>query len=424
VVSESDPVEGLLPELGMIELQRVGRGDKALSRIWFDLMVRHHYLGHGTLCGAQVRYLVRSSTKGLIGAASFSSAAWKVAVRDEWIGWDPETRSLNLSRVVANSRFLILPHVRVPHLASHILGKLVRQLPGDWEAIYGERPLLLETFVEESRFSGTCYRAAGWKEIGRTAGLGRKGQGAPVKKVFLYPLSPEARSLLRNGSPVFQTPAIPLPVPADWAEEEFLGVPLPDKRLSARLLSLARDFFARPTAQLPQACGSRAKTKAAYRFFDHEKVTMDILLSAHTKKTEERMAAHPVVLCVQDTSELDYTAHPDTKDLGPIGNHQKGALGLLMHDTMAFDPSGTPLGLVDVQCWVRPPDPPKRGTGEETPEEKEQAKKDREEKKKAMKKAPIEEKESYKWLKSFSRVAEVQKRLPQTTLVSSGGPGA
>jgi len=135
---------------------------------------------------------------------------------------------------------------------------------------------------------------------------------------------------------------------------------------------------------------------------------------------EERMAAHPVVLCVQDTSELDYTAHPDTKDLGPIGNHRKGALGLLMHDTMAFDPSGTPLGLVNVQCWVRPPDPPKGGTGEETSEEKEQAKKDREEKKKAMKKAPIEEKESFKWLKSFSRVAEIQKRLPGTTLVSMG----
>lgn len=98
---------------------------------------------------------------------------------------------------------------------------------------------------------------------------------------------------------------------------------------------------------------------------------MDILLIAHNQKTKEHMAVHPVVLCVQDTSELDYTAHPDTKDLGTIANHQKGSLGLLMQDTVVFDPSGTPLGLVDVQCWVRPPDPPKRGTGEESPEEKE-----------------------------------------------------
>ncbi len=416
----AEPVEGPLSDLGTIELERVGQGDKALSRLWFDLMARHHYLGKGTLCGAQIRYLIRSSAKGVVGAASFSSAAWKVAVRDKWIGWDPETRVQNLSRVVANSRFLILPHVRVPHLASHVLGKLVRNLPRDWEATYGERPLLLETFVEEARFSGTCYRAAGWQEIGRTAGLGRQGKGVPVKKVLVYPLSMEARSLLRGGELVFEKPHPSLLPPADWAEEEFRGVPLPDKRLSDRLLMIARDFFARPTAQLPQACGSRAKTKAAYRFFDQEKVTMDVLLSAHTKKTEERIAAHPVVLCVQDTTDLNYTAHPGTTGLGPIGDHLHGPVGLMMHDTLAFDVVGTPLGLLDVQCWVRPPSPPMVGKREQTPEEKETARKEKEKKDREDKKAPIEVKESYKWLKSFEAVAEIQKRCPGTMLVSMG----
>ena len=411
---------GSLPELGEISLVRVPHGDKALSRIWNTMMERYHYLGKGPLCGAQIRYLVQSSRTGYVGALSFSSAAWKVAVRDAWIGWSPDRRVKALSRVVNNSRFLILPHVRVPHLASHILGKAVRMVSGDWEATTGERPLLLETFVEEGRFRGTCYRAAGWVEIGRTAGQGRQGRGVPVKKVLVYPLAKEARLLLRAVESAYEPPVPLSPVPADWAEEEFLGVSLPDKRLAARLLMLARDFFARPTAQLPQACGSRAKTKAAYRFFDHEKVTMDVLLSAHTKKTEERMAEHPVVLCVQDTSELDYTAHPDTRDLGPIGNHRKGSLGLLMHDTMAFDPSGTPLGLVDVQCWVRPPDPPKVEKGEQTREEKEADRKEKEKKEREKKTAPIAEKESYKWLKGFSRVAEVQKRLPGTTLVSMG----
>ena len=411
---------GSLPELGEISLVRVPHGDKALSRIWNTMMERYHYLGKGPLCGAQIRYLVQSSRTGYVGALSFSSAAWKVAVRDAWIGWSPDRRVKALSRVVNNSRFLILPHVRVPHLASHILGKAVRMVSGDWEATTGERPLLLETFVEEGRFEGTCYRAAGWEEIGRTAGQGRQGRGVPVKKVLVYPLAKEARLLLRAVESAYEPPVPLSPVPADWAEEEFLGVSLPDKRLAARLLMLARDFFARPTAQLPQACGSRAKTKAAYRFFDHEKVTMDVLLSAHTKKTEERMAEHPVVLCVQDTSELDYTAHPDTRDLGPIGNHRKGSLGLLMHDTMAFDPSGTPLGLVDVQCWVRPPDPPKVEKGEQTREEKEADRKEKEKKEREKKTAPIAEKESYKWLKGFSRVAEVQKRLPGTTLVSMG----
>ena len=411
---------GSLPELGEISLVRVPHGDKALSRIWNTMMERYHYLGKGPLCGAQIRYLVQSSRTGYVGALSFSSAAWKVAVRDAWIGWSPDRRVKALSRVVNNSRFLILPHVRVPHLASHILGKAVRMVSGDWEATTGERPLLLETFVEEGRFRGTCYRAAGWVEIGRTAGQGRRGRGVPVKKVLVYPLGEDARLLLRAVESAYEPPVPLSPVPADWAEEEFLGVSLPDKRLAARLLMLARDFFARPTAQLPQACGSRAKTKAAYRFFDHEKVTMDVLLSAHTKKTEERMAEHPVVLCVQDTSELDYTAHPDTRDLGPIGNHRKGSLGLLMHDTMAFDPSGTPLGLVDVQCWVRPPDPPKVEKGEQTREEKEADRKEKEKKEREKKTAPIAEKESYKWLKGFSRVAEVQKRLPGTTLVSMG----
>ncbi len=411
---------GSLPELGEISLVRVPHGDKALSRIWNTMMERYHYLGKGPLCGAQIRYLVQSSRTGYVGALSFSSAAWKVAVRDAWIGWSPDRRVKALSRVVNNSRFLILPHVRVPHLASHILGKAVRMVSGDWEATTGERPLLLETFVEEGRFEGTCYRAAGWVEIGRTAGQGRQGRGVPVKKVLVYPLGEDARLLLRAVESAYEPPVPLSPVPADWAEEEFRDVSLPDKRLRARLLMLARDFFARPTAQLPQACGSRAKTKAAYRFFDHEKVTMDVLLSAHTKKTEERMAEHPVVLCVQDTSELDYTAHPDTRDLGPIGNHRKGSLGLLMHDTMAFDPSGTPLGLVDVQCWVRPPDPPKVEKGEQTREEKEADRKEKEKKEREKKTAPIAEKESYKWLKGFSRVAEVQKRLPGTTLVSMG----
>lgn len=174
-------ISGPLSDLGKIDLVRVNSADKALSRLWFDLMVRYHYLGSGTLCGAQVRYLIRSGTKGVVGATSFSSAAWKVAVRDAWIGWSPERRGECLPRVVANSRFLILPHVQVPNLASHILGQLVRRLPGDWEATYGERPVLLETFVEEARYVGTCYRAAGWRSDGPRDWGGRAG-GFPSRR--------------------------------------------------------------------------------------------------------------------------------------------------------------------------------------------------------------------------------------------------
>ena len=412
---------GSLPELGEISLVRVPHGDKALSRIWNTMMERYHYLGKGPLCGAQIRYLVQSSRTGYVGALSFSSAAWKVAVRDAWIGWSPDRRVKALSRVVNNSRFLILPHVRVPHLASHILGKAVRMVSGDWEATTGERPLLLETFVEEGRFEGTCYRAAGWVEIGRTAGQGRQGRGVPVKKVLVYPLGEDARLLLRAVESAYEPPVPLSPVPADWAEEEFRDVSLPDKRLRARLLMLARDFLARPQASIPQACeGDRARTKAAYRFFDHKETTLEVLLEPHKKATIARVKAHPVVLCVQDTTELDYSPHPETEGLGPIGNDREGSLGLLVHDTMAFTLDGTPLGLLDVQSWARDPDTPRIGYAPETAAEQEAKRKERERKDQIRKKAPIEDKESYKWLKSFEAVAAVQKQCPGTRLVSMG----
>ncbi len=403
------PFEGSLSDLGPLEFVRVVTKDE--SRIWNALFSRYHYLGKGPLCGAQIRYLTKSPTLGYVGGAAFSSASWKVAVRDLWIGWNEEGRQKNLGKAVNNSRFLILPHLRVPHLASHLLGRLLRRLPGDWERLYGERPVLVETFVERERFAGTCYRAANFTEIGPTAGLGRKGRGTSVKTVFAYPLAPDFREALRGG------PAEEVPEPArvfsDWTEEEFGGVDLGDARLAARCRILAQDFYARPQASLPQACGGdRAKAKAAYRFFDHERATLEVLLEPHRKATIERMKAYPVVLCAQDTTELDYSGHPDTEGLGPIGNHKGGAQGLLLHDTVAFTTDGTPLGVVCAQTWVRPKNPPvppppkKRGRKpENAPPEP----------------APADSKsESEKWLTSFREVARIQALLPGIRLVSVG----
>jgi len=404
-----EPFAGSLPELGVLELEPVTT--KETSRIWNALFSRYHYLGKGPLCGAQIRYLARSPVLGYVGGAAFSSPAWKVSVRDLWIGWQSETREKNLGKVVNNSRFLILPHLRVPHLASHLLGRMLRRLPGDWERHYGDRPVLVETFVDRERFSGTCYRAANFVEIGPTAGLGRKGLGTTVKTVLAYPLVGDFRERLREG----QVPESPPLRPAfsDWTEEEFGSVDLGDARLLARCRILARDFFARPQASIPQACGGdRAKAKAAYRFFDHERATLEVLLEPHQKATIERMKAHPVVLCVQDTTELDYSGHPETEGLGPIGNHKGGAQGLLLHDTVAFTADGTPLGVVQARTWVRPkekpapPPPKKRGP--------------------KPKNAPCEppkndgKSESEKWLASFREVARIQPLLPGTRLVSVG----
>lgn len=394
-----------LREIQPVELIRIGSADSDASRVWNDLMDRHHYLGAGPLCGAQLRYLIRSEAHGWLGGLSFSAAAWNVKARDCWIGWSAEIREQHLHQVVCNSRFLILPHLEVPHLASHVLGLALQRLQQDFRQRYGYEPLLVETFIEQQRFAGTCYRAANFIEVGCTQGRGRQDRshrgGSSVKRVFVYPLHEQARQRLCAGDVSGQRRAAPsAAVPRDWAEEELGGARLPDRRLNRRLLEIARDFYARPQAQIPQACQSRAKTKATYRFFKHPETTMDVLIEPHRQSSYRRIAAQRIVLCPQDTTSLNYSTHPATKDLGPIGSVPDRIIGLMVHDTMAFSVEGTPLGLLDVQCWAR--DAAEFG------------------KKHARKQRPIEEKESYKWLRSLQRVAEAQRHCPDTMLVSVG----
>jgi hypothetical protein len=368
-------------------------------------MERDHPLGSGPLCGAQLRYLIRSPGCGWLGGLAFSAAAWHLASRDRWIGWSDAARRENLSRVVNNSRFLIRADVHVPHLASHVLARCLRRLAGDWRTHYGEAPVLVETFVENGRFAGTCYQAANWQRIGTTRGRGRQDQrhrsALPTKDIYVYPLQRQWRQVLYQenleGTAIEAPERLP---PSDWAEEEFGRAELADARLEARLVSLARDFFARPQANVPQACASRDKTKAAYRFFDHPRVTMDQLLDSHIASTRNRVRQHPVVLAVQDTSTLNYTTHPATEGLGPLHTIDDVTQGLLLHDTLAFTEDGIPLGLLDVQCWARDP----REVG----------------KKARRKQLPIEQKESAKWLRSYRAVAEAQTHCPDTRLVSVG----
>ena len=398
---EFAPVTARLSELGRIELVAVRSRHARASRLWRALLQHYHYLGAGPLCGAQLRYLVVSEHYGIVGAAAFSAAAWRVGARDRFIGWNEQARAANLNAVLANSRFLILPQVKVPHLASHVLGLCARQLPGDWAARYGTHPLLLESFVERARFRGTSYRAANWQHVGSTCGRGRQDRNrehaVPVKDVYVYPLQHDWRERLH----AHRAPPQPKRECAhDWAQEEFAQARLGDARLNERLVCLARDFYAKPRAQIPQACGSRAKAKAAYRFFDHANTTMDAILQSHYEASAARIAAHPVVLAVQDTTSLNYNAQPAIENLGPIGSRADAWLGLMVHDTLAFTPEGVPLGLVDVQVWAR--DAKLFG------------------KKHQRKQVPIEAKESYKWLKSVQAAARVQVRCPNTTVVSVG----
>jgi hypothetical protein len=164
--------------------------------------------------GASLRYLVRSerAPQKVLACLLWSSPAWRMAARDGWIGWSDQERARNLQYIVNNSRFLILPWVRVKGLASKILARCARQLPADWERLYGYRPLLLETLVEAERFRGTCYRAANWIALGQTTGRGRmdrehEAHGAAVKDLYVYPLCRHVEQRLRSATaPVWQEP--------------------------------------------------------------------------------------------------------------------------------------------------------------------------------------------------------------------------
>lgn len=180
-----------------------GSGNHALFK---QLLDRYHYLGYRVPFGASLRYLVRSphAPEKVLACLLWSSPAWRMAARDRWIGWSDEERGRNLQLVVNNSRFLILPWVRVKGLASKILAASARQLPEDWEKWYGYRPLLLETLVEATRFRGTCYRAANWIPLGQTSGRGRMDRahaahGAAVKDLYVYPLCRHVQQRLRSS---------------------------------------------------------------------------------------------------------------------------------------------------------------------------------------------------------------------------------
>lgn len=403
-------LEGSVQELGKLKLVLVSSKDRELDWQWKKLVASDHYLGYRPLCGAQLRYLI-GSEQGWLGALGFSAAALHLKARERWIGWSHRARQSHLPGVVANSRFVIARGVRVKNLASKVLAMAQKRLAQDWHEVYGYRPLLLETYVESKRFAATSYRAANWIYVGQTRGRGRQDrehrEKKPIKDIYLYPLVPDCqKQLCEEPGPARLSPTPctkPPQPPHDWAEQEFGQVRLRDRRHLKRLYTVARDFYAQPGANIPQACQSRAKTKAAYRLFEHKAVSMDAILSSHYHSTMERIARAkiPVVLAVQDTTSFNYNTHPDMEGLGPITRRAEGARGILLHDTMTYTTEGTAMGLVDIQVWAR--DPKQFG------------------KRATRHQRPIEQKESVKWLKSFKAAARLQRQLGQATTVVSVG---
>lgn len=196
---DTTPVTGTLASVGRLTVGEVSGEERAREECAAAL-AEFHYLGWGGAVGENLIYAVTTEAGRLLACMTFGSAAWKCAARDAFIGWSAEERQRRLHRITNNTRFLILPFVRIPHLASWIFGQVLRRLCRDWQAKYGHAVVLVETFVDRERFAGTCYKAANWIWTGATSGRSRQDRAhtftVPVKDVYVYPLDGRFRQEL------------------------------------------------------------------------------------------------------------------------------------------------------------------------------------------------------------------------------------
>jgi hypothetical protein len=186
-----------LKQLDFVKLQVVSESEDI--KLWQEYVKRYHYLGYKKPFGYYLHYFI-SSDRGILGCMLFSGAAKSIGVRDRWIGWTQTQQLRNLAWVINNSRFLIFPWVKVANLASHVLGQIHKQIRAHFKQRWGFCPVLLETFVDPQHYRGSCYKAANWRYLGMTTGLGllRKGKSyrTSAKKIFVKPLVKEYRQLL------------------------------------------------------------------------------------------------------------------------------------------------------------------------------------------------------------------------------------
>ena len=396
--------------------------DEAQRRIWNTLLSEEHPQGTTTFVGCQLRYLV-GSAHGWLGAVGFSAAALRLRARDAWMGWSDAQRTAHLHRVVCLSRFLIRPAVRCRHLASHVLGRVLRRVEADFEARYHYCPWLVETFVAPAH-DGACFRAANFVRVGPTAGRGRCDRAhhsaRTVKSVYLYELAAHWRRTLG----VARVEAAPSRSPgegldsAQWAHNELGGAPLGDKRLSARLVRSAALLASCPGHAFTGA-PDRAAMKGYYRLIDHpdeSQVTPEHIVAPHRARTIERMRAHDTVLCIQDGTDLSFATRPGCEGLSIIGRNQTTAktLGLHLHLTLAVSGAGLPLGVL--RCGFDEPPPPDEASPEQGPGEDDEEPSGNTD---ATQETDDAARKTRRWLDGLHDVAETACELPRNTRVIS-----
>ncbi len=310
--------------------------------------------------------------------------------------------------MVGLSRFLIRPTVHCHNLASHLLGRALRALGGDFEARFGYRPWLVESFVETPHHSGACFRAANWVCVGETRGRGRQDRERAAretrKAIYVYALESDWRERLGVGAapPDAYAPLAPGEGldSESWAAHEFGAAPLGDQRLSKRLVDSARRQAEEPMrAFTGVAKNDWAAVKGYYRLIDQplvSAVTPENILHPHRERTIRRMQAQDTVLCIQDGTDLKYLTRPQCTGLGVIGTNQTGAQsrGLHLHSTLAVSAEGLPLGVLRAQC-VAPEPRTKAGA------------------------APaLEDKKTFRWIEGLRDCVAVAREMSDTRVIS------
>ena len=402
-VAPAVDVPGTVDEVGGLTLVLVETGEQ--RRVWNTLMAHEHPRGAGPFVGPQLRYLV-GSAHGWLGGVGFAASARRLRARDAWVGWDDTGRRAHLHRVLGLCRLLVRPGVACRNLASHVLGRAARAVGDDCERLYGYRPWLLETFVDETEQTGASVRAANWVRVGETCGRGRgdRTHAAPEtrKAVYMYALEPAWRARLAAPAPAVAPLAVGDGLDAEsWAGHEFGEARLGDARLSARLVQSAQQMAESPMRAITGAAqGARALVKGHYRLIDQpadSAVTVDNILAPHRERTLRRMQAHDTVLCIQDGTRLNFTRRGQTQGLGAIGSNQTGAVarGLELHTTLAVNPDGVALGVLRA-AFDAPALP--------NPDEEDQPK-------------PREERKSFRWIEGLRDCAQAAEQLPETRVV-------
>ena len=339
--------------LGSVRLEQVGKGSDRL--LWEAMMAEHHPLGWAKPPGGQMRYWLRSELHGTLGGLGFGSASFQLRSRDEWIGWTADQRGANITQLICNHRFLLLPGLRVPGLASQALSMATARVAQDWEDRYSVRPRAAYTHIGFGH-DGYSYHCAGWTKVGETSG--RRGEAKMVWALALdedwrWHLCRDRRRPIGSLAGAYDGAG-----DADWAEKEYGRSSHTDGRMRRRIVATGRKWRDHLGEDLSVMFPTETELRSVRRLLSSPRVTMEHILEPHCEATVDRCRGEKVILAVQDRTALNYTGLEATAGLAEIGGGGKGGVGILAHAGLAVTAEGRPLGLFAMDASFRDdPDP-------------------------------------------------------------------